>query len=537
MNTLILSLVFLSSLYAQTKAAGKVSITGATQMSASQLAPFNVLTLTTQNSFAPSASLLPGFPTVTGGNPAEGYQGGVYINNMAIFTPWQYGVAIPHGTVLAYTGGPSGTFHCTSPVSCAANWVWFNMASTANLPLNCPSGYTPCPAGDAAVGYTCGAVVDNNSNVYFIPGVDNQTPVMMRYNALASGGLTSPASYTYFSAPAKGSSPLGGGYGWCTGVFDGRYVYYVPTSASAQMQNTVLLRYDTQGAGGFVISNFTNFDLSTGPGGSHSCCFESSAYDGGQNVYLIPDSSFLTVYNTLASGGFTSAGSYKVLNMANLGTAGYPRVTGTGNLNAVQTMAAYIGGQMVWDPAGATEYLYMAPFGPNPGSTHASTILLSTVARVPVATCRPGVPGTQSCTGTFTALDITASTSTWEIFDLANLTTNQSWSTAGFAYPPLFTPPSALTNQLSIGGFQLTWLNVHSTADPIVGFVADYGNFFVRHHASHTLSDPSGWDVAERPAGQANGCMGGGYDPVNQLLYVACPGATPVPSAWQIGPL
>jgi hypothetical protein len=123
------------------------------------------------------------------------------------------------------------------------------------------------------------------------------------------------------------------------------------------------------------------------------------------------------------------------------------------------------------------------------------------------------------------------------MFDLANLATNQAWAAGAFAYPPLYTPPSPLTNQLTLGGFQLTWLNVHNTADPIVGFVADYGNFYMRHHASHTLSDPSGWDVAQRPAGQANGCMGGGYDPVNQLLYVACPAATPAPSAWQIGPL
>jgi hypothetical protein len=546
-KTLILLFVFLSSVYAQAGAAGKVSIAGAARMSAVQPAPFNVLTLTTQNPFAPSTSLLSGFPTVTGGNPAEGYQGGIYINNTAIFTPYQYDVAIPHGTVLAYTGGPSGTFHCTGPASCAANWSFFDMTNTGNLPLNCPSGYGACPAADSASGYTCQVILDNNSIMYYIPGADQQFPVMMAYNALGSGGITNPANYAYFSAPSKSSgSPLGAGYGWCTGVFDGRYVYYAPT-AGGTYANSTFLRYDTQAGAfprGFVISNFSHYDLANGPGGTtagvaNSCCFLSSAYDGQQKIYLLPhQGGWLTVYDTMANGGFTASSSYKVLNMANLGTSGYPQVTGNGNLKAIQTLATYVGGQMIWNTAGTTEFLYMAPFGGNPAATsYAGTILLSDVIRVPVATCSPGVPGSQTCSGTFTALDITASTSTWEIFDLANLVTNRAWAAAGFPYPPLYTPPSPLTNQLTLGGFQLTWLNVHNLADPIVGFVADYGNFYVRHHASHTLSDPSGWDVVERPAGQANGCMGGGYDPVNQLLYVSCPAATPVPSAWQIGPL
>jgi len=188
----------------------------------------------------------------------------------------------------------------------------------------------------------------------------------------------------------------------------------------------------------------------------------------------------------------------------------------------------------VWNPAGTIEYLYLTPFASNTTtSSHATTVLLSTILRVPVATCSSPTAGAQTCSSGFTSLDITASTSTWEMFDVANLATNQAWVTAGFTYPPLFVPPSPLTNQLTLGGFQLTWLNVHNTADPIVGFVADYGNFYMRHHASHALSDPSGWDVAQRPAGQTNGCMGGGYDAPHQLFYTACPNA-PV---WQIGPL
>jgi hypothetical protein len=687
MKTLILSLVFLSSVYAQASAAGKVSSAGATQMSAAQQAPFNVLNLSTQNPLAPSAGLFPGFPTVAGGNPAEGYQGGIYINGLALFTPWQWQTSIKQGTLLAYRGGASGTFACPNSTSCAANWDWFDMTTLA---LNCPSGYAPCPSQDSATGYV-GLVLANNI-VYYTPDAANQFPVFMAFNPFGpagSGGtsVSNPANYTYFSAPAAGSSPLGRTYGWCTGVFDGQYVYYSPTDAGGY-KNTDLIRYNTTGAGGFALANFQNFDLSTLPGGTLNGGFESSAFDG-QKIYLLPtNGGDLVVYDTTQS--FTNAGgtSYKVLNLANLGTSAvtyiapvdmtsntapspyvasastnypaggflpwnafdgtlgvpgwtgtnhgsdwlqiylgspwllqayaivvsgasraptawtmqgsnngttwttvdtqtgqtawtagvlntytpaapvaayayyrlnimaggdgtytnvgqlylysgsYPQVTGNGNLHAIHAQNDYIGGQVAWNPAGTTEYLYLAPFGANPGqSSHANTIVSSNVLRVPVATCSPGTPGAQTCIGTFTALDITASSSIWEIFDLANLAANQAWAAARLAYPPLYTPPSPLANQLTLGAFQLTWLNVHSTADPVVGFVADYGNFYMRHHVSHTLSDPSGWDLAQRPAGQANGCMGGGYDPANQLLYVACPAATPTPSAWQIGPL
>jgi len=102
--------------------------------------------------------------------------------------------------------------------------------------------------------------------------------------------------------------------------------------------------------------------------------------------------------------------------------------------------------------------------------------------------------------GTFTPLDITAATSTLEIFDLGNLVTNPKWIAAGYPNPPINTS-GPLINQLTIGGFQLTWLNVHN------------------------------------PAEQQNGCMGGGYDAINQLFYTNCPQASPLASAFQIGPL
>jgi hypothetical protein len=530
MRILFLFFGLLASLLAQISTAGKVSIQGATQMSAKAPAAFNILTLTSHG-FSPSNTVFPGFPTVNSGAfLASGYQGGLYINGLAIFDPWQVQTIYRHGTVIAYAGGPSGTFSCTTSTCAAANWDWFDMTT---LPLNCPATYT-CPGADAATAFV-GVATDLNF-VYYTPDAANQNPVFVRFNPFGSAGsggtsVSNAANYTSFSAPTAGTSPLGATYGWCTGVFDGRYIYYTPTDAGGYA-NTNLIRYDTTQP--FAIANFSHFNLSTLPGGALNGGFESSAFDG-QKVYLLPaDSRNLVVYDTTQSFTNASGTPYKVLNLSNLGTVGYPAVTGSGNLHAVQTQNDYIGGQPVWNPAGTIEYLYFTPFGSNTTTTsHATTVLLSTVLRVPVATCSSPAAGTQACPSGFTSLDITASTSTWEMFDVTNLTTNSAWTAAGFAYPPLFHPPSPLANQVTAGSFQLTWLNVHTPSDPIVGFVADYGNFYMRHHASHSLSDPSGWDVGQRPAGQSNGCMGGGYSAVDQLFYTSCPSA-PV---WQIGPL
>lgn len=509
---------------AQVHIAGRASLHGTATISTSQDAPFNILTFTS-DAFAPSTSLLTGFPTVSG-HPAQGYQGGIYYTNSAypggesLIIPWQYGVTYPHGTFIGYIGGPGGTFHCTSAGVCASNWEWFN-AETLSLP--CPATYT-CPAGAAAQAFVGNVIADNNGNFYPVPSIAGTRAgaAFVRYNGQ---GLTNVANWTGFLAPTPGTAAayLGSLYGWCGGWFDGRYVYYAPTSAAGSTQNTWLVRYDTTLP--FQLSSFSAINLASGPGGASSCCYESAAYDGQQKAYLIPDVSLmLTVLDTTVSG--FSTGSLKVLNMANLGRAGYPQLTGKAHPNSIQTNGAYIGGQPVWDPAGANEYLYFAPFGTNPGGTHQSTILLSTVLRVKIATCGSPTPGAQYCATGFTVIDITAPSATWEMYDLANLAANPAWAAAGFPQPPVFSS-GALIHQLAIGGFQGTWLNVHNPADPMAGLVADYSGFFVRHHVSHALSDSSGWDVGQRPGAQSNGCMGIAYDPAHQTGVIPCPTEPP----------
>jgi hypothetical protein len=500
--------------------------------------PFHALTLTTSNTFAPDATLLPGFPMLNG-TPLVGYQGGAWIVNaaypkgLAMFEPWQQNVSIPHGIVLAYKGGATGTFHCTTAASCAQNWEWFDLGK---VPVKVAAGKT-APAGAKAAGYTCGIVPDDKGNWYLIPGMAALTngAVMMRYRG---GIITDPASWEGFILPVNGTAVAnsGQGYGWCGAFFDGKFINFAPTSGGGN-SITNLLRYDTTQP--FQLSSLSSFDLSqvgggTGPGTGTACCYESAAYDGKQNGYLIPCTSDLVVINTKQT--FNVKGTYKRLSMSNLGKPGYPQVTGSGDLKAVQTIGAYIGAEKVWTPDGKTLWLYFAPFGPNPGGTHESTIVLTTVLRAQIGKCSPGIPGTQTCAGAFTPLDITAPTAIWEMFDLKNLTLNSAWSAARFLLPALFTTGS-LVGQSTVGGYQLTWLNVHTPSDPVVGFVADYSNFYMRHHAGKSLSDTSAWDVAQRPKTQYNGIMGGPYDPISQTLYPSGPIAWPNPAVIQIGPL
>src|ERR1700733_606333 len=103
---------------AQTQTAGKVTIAGTAQATSHAPAPFNILT-PTSSALSPTNALFPGFPTVSG-HLAVGYQGGLYINGLALYDPWQWQTTVKQGTLLAYSGGASGTFACTTSTSCAA---------------------------------------------------------------------------------------------------------------------------------------------------------------------------------------------------------------------------------------------------------------------------------------------------------------------------------------------------------------------------------------------------------------------------------
>jgi hypothetical protein len=76
--------------------------------------------------------------------------------------------------------------------------------------------------------------------------------------------------------------------------------------------------------------------------------------------------------------------------------------------------------------------------------------------------------------------------------------------------------------QSTIAGFQLTW--EVAGPPPMVGFVPDLSQFGVMHNVTCHLYDESCWSVFPVPAGYYGGDMGGGYDPMYNVLYPSAPG-------------
>jgi hypothetical protein len=529
----------------QTILSGTAILSGT--ITSNQPAAFNNITLSTSNSVAPKSTnsgsndYFPSFPNkIGGGTEAVGYQGSTIVNaNMVIFNPYLNGGTGVNPVVLAYVGGSSGTFHCSgtsSPTNCNTNFSWFNLQQLdATYPVS-----------------ECQSVLDNNGNLYFSPGGyvkqdffalnTSGTVAMTTGGGGATSVVSNSANYAFFPAPTNFSTT--NFYGWCTPIFDSVHstITYIPTGAGPNICPSKLVQYTIPSSGtlatNFVSTNFAFFNMANID--ANACGYLGASYDGQKYMYVWPlKGAPLIRYDTTQS--FTNSNSYKELIMSNLGTTNYPAVTGTGDLNAIQTNSSYGGGIEVWDAAGANQYLYLAPFAvlPNNASSFNSEILQSQVIRVKTATCSSPVAGQQSCSSGFTALDITSSGSIWEIFSLSSLSTNQAWS---YAYPPLFGPISsygsnALSNQLVLGGFQLMWLStINGTSDPRVGFIADFGAFYAMHDVGHTLSDPSGWYLFPEPAAQGPGVMGGAYDSINHLLYPGGANNTP-PNAFQLGPL
>lgn len=576
---------------------GSTATAGITQSGVNQPSTWTPLHLTQTNNLAPTFSLFPSMTGVCnvakatslncgtlgcsttstpGCVPAQGYQGGVYVpanstypNGEAIFNPWQQAQSTPIGQWIGYTGGPSGTFHCSTSAACSANWEIFDSTSLVGSVVTCTAA--PCPTTATAAGYVGNVVFQPASAggpwYYFAPDIADIASrsglAVLRYNGQ---GLTNPSNWQGFLLPCQSATPTGctgfttinanvggattspssSGYGWCGLVYDGRYVYYVPTHGGPSTNRNVI-RFDTgtSGTNTFVITNFSHVNI--GAFNSSAGGYLSGGYDGGQYVYFLPTDTVMARYNSNAAscaGGFTSSSCWSFFSLANLGTGGNPQVTGNGNLASIQNNGYYVGAQMVWDAADANEYMYMDPF-----QLRSTLDMQSNVIRIKVGTCSGGTPGQQTCTGTFTPIDVFSSGSTWEIFDLANLASNQEWAIAGLASPPVYGRGStwgnnAQGNQLVIGGFQLGWINTSNIADPKIGMVADNGAIYSIHDVAHTLSDPTGWTLTPRPSSQTsgttnqvNGCMGGAYDYVDQTLYVACPAVSPIESMFRLSPM
>jgi uncharacterized protein (TIGR03437 family) len=487
-------------------------------------AAFNSLNLATA-SFNPGT--LPGMPTVTFSNgtvkPSVGYQGGDLVNGKILYYPWQVlngtgggGISgaikggIPHGVFMSYNAD-AGFSGFTNP----SNWTFFDLTTLINSPPN------------TATGFSCGAIIAGN-DVYLIPSAVNPYPVFVTYDATKP--VNSPSSYQFFPAPARGGV-LGPYYGWCGGVYDGRYVYWAPSMDQklypGDLHHGNVIRYDTTTPFNPSThgSGWAYFDMGSEVNPAAKG-FQSAAYDGHRFIYFIPDTNHLlirfdTQYHTPGvpdPAAFTTPAAYKAFDPTQLGSAGYPPVTGEGS---VQNLAGFTGAAVVWDAQHTNEYLYFVPWAnyPNGNVGAFAPTLANTTARVRIGAQSGSTWNYIDVTGT----DVPATAApNWEIFDLTNLTTNKQWAQNAWTYPAVYPSSSALAGQSEIAGFQLSWINTASPS-PRVGFGADHSSYWVEHDVSHALADPSGWYVGKGAPTHRNGTMGGGYDAAHQIFYPSSP--------------
>jgi hypothetical protein len=119
--------------------------------------------------------------------------------------------------------------------------------------------------------------------VYFVPfnySYATARGTIARYDTTQS--FVAAASWTIFDSRTNVTGHAGSYY---SGVFDGRYVYYTPTNCTGPTYVSVVLRYDTQQS--FTNSaSYLTFDVSTVDANSKS--FRSSVFDG-RYVYFIPE--------------------------------------------------------------------------------------------------------------------------------------------------------------------------------------------------------------------------------------------------------
>ena len=235
-----------------------------------------------------------------GGLTNQGYVSGLYDGRYLYLTPLEDG-GTRHGHVVRYD--------TRQPFQQAGSWSVYDADGTRGL---------------HTVGYF-GCVYDGRY-AYFAPHFDGTGyhGRALRYDTRAP--FASANAWEAYDAGNTGGLNC---KGYAGGVFDGRYVYYVPLRDGADLTNrhARMLRYDTQGAftnGG----SWTAFDAGS-IGGLNTKAYSGATFDG-RFVYFAPypdvasPHGYVLRYDT--QGSFASAGSWQAMDAGNTGglsTKGY----------------------------------------------------------------------------------------------------------------------------------------------------------------------------------------------------------------------
>lgn len=494
----------------------------------------NTVTPTLQP-FIPSSNTLTGWPTgqylnadgiTTSTVLQAGWQQGDLVNNgqTVIYYPYNFqtgggfanqNTQIPHGIVLTYNNAVTGT-----GFGSFTNFSIFDLTTTT---ITRPAGVTT--AQDSPVLYIGGVLV--GPTTYFVPGGGNNNyPVFVAYDTTKV--VADTTAYTFFPAMDRGttsSNTLGAYYGWDTGDFDGRFVYYSPSVDTLVPQHGSfnhgnIVRYDTTMP--FTSSaSWSHYDLAVHQ--NHAACvvassacvlgFESSGYDGHRFIYFPARNTVYTARFDTWNGGvgidsnaFTNDSAYKLFDATQLGENGFPAVTGIGNVSDLKQWTGVI---FAWDRQHRNEYMYMVPWGSGPPDL----TLNSTAVRARVGTMANGV---------WNYVDFTSSSAipspNWEIMDLSTFTLNAGWpSSWRIALPS----GSEFTGDNQLSGWQLGWFD---SSRNLVTFCADANDYFAQHDVDHDLWDPTSWTFGIVGVSYRSGEMGGAMDPNLGYFYPSPPG-------------
>jgi hypothetical protein len=234
-----------------------------------------VLRYDTQNTFSSGSSWSSFDAGNIGGLSTKGYFGGVFDGRYVYFVPNRD--SSHHGRVLRYD--TQNTF------SNSNSWSSFNAGNIGGLNTK---GY--------------GGGVFDGRYVYFVPSYDGSSHHgrVLRYDTEST--FSNSNSWSSFDAGSVGGLNT---KGYQSGVFDGRYVYFVPNNDGSSRHGRVL-RYDTEST--FSNSNsWSSFDA--GSVGSNTKGYQGGVFDG-RYVYFVPyhdDSSFhgkVLRYDTTSNSSF-----------------------------------------------------------------------------------------------------------------------------------------------------------------------------------------------------------------------------------------
>ncbi|MBS0625616.1 MAG: hypothetical protein JSS32_06165 [Verrucomicrobia bacterium] len=219
-----------------------------------------------------------------------GFFGGIFDGRYIYYAPF----------MAATRSGQITRFDTTASFTTASSYSIFN-AATVNT-LN--NGFI-------------GGVYDGQY-VYYVPNLNilsTGSGQILRYDT--SQSFSSSASYSFFDMKANVNSLCFRFYG---GVYDGRYVYFIPFKGISGIASGVIARYDTN-LPFSTAGSYASFDL-TANINSLANGFEGGVFDG-RYLYLVPNQNanfdfgyYVTRYDTTMS--FSSSASYSILDTSTI---------------------------------------------------------------------------------------------------------------------------------------------------------------------------------------------------------------------------